>query len=164
MQRDSFLTTDIRYNVGMSAWALNVAMKALVIGNALLLAMPPGWCCRDWTVRDAAPAPAASCCHARTAGHASSPGHTQHAQAQEAPSRDVAPAQPALPKIQCCCLREAPTPPRVTFDAQTQIYLVLSPAPSLDLTAEGAAVARVGDAVFHNAGPPLHVLQCVWLC
>jgi hypothetical protein len=138
-------------------------LKLAVVLQALLLALPPGWCCAiAWpTGKTVAGGEAASgntgetvrpCCHARM------PSRPGDADRNSAPSRPT----PVRPAAECCCSRVATTPPRLvhqTDDDALPLYVDLPIANATVLSGQRDTVQCV-----HPAGPRLHVLKCVWRC
>lgn len=117
--------------------------KLLVLTSALLLALPPGWCC-------AAPSP-------KDADLPVQPTHPCCQHEQSTPDQKPAPAQPVQ---KCCCdndLASPPSPETTSPDLAISIPVAI-PAPALHATG-------VSDLSFTDfSSPPLHVLQCVWRC
>lgn len=128
-------------------------VKAVALLSAVLLALPVGWCCGEWQPQDRADAASHSACLACS----------QHfpADANSAPSK---------PRTDCTC------------DLQTAALLKQSVrvlAGDLD-GLDGVAAVHTGpvsvwrepgerlitlpEPAGSRAGPPLHVLKCVWRC
>jgi hypothetical protein len=119
-------------------------LRVLVLANALLLALPPGWCCLPADEPARAAAPCRGCCH------------------QAGDPQDATPEpEPLPPANDCCCLWDSVPPP----DSRGL-------APDLSVAAAVFAEAlpvlhapRVEREAPHSfAPPPRHVLLCLWLC
>lgn len=126
-------------------------LNTIVLANALLVALPPGWCrgvCVDRQPAAATqPAPAKpTCC--------------QRAQTCPAPESDQAPARPAA---RCCCSYDATAPEKVT--ASTDHAWAALPLIAGVLCPElSSPVSHFEAQPPDPSGPPLRVLQCVWRC
>src|SRR5881227_2042782 len=125
-----------------------LVLRVLVLGNALLLALPAGWCCTVPAL-NAAPAPEKpqSCCSAR----------------HKIPRSPAKPCPP-LPCKSCCdqhtkAVRpqsvKAPTDPG--YSAPVAVFLT-------DISAAGHDGPARAMTHAHSPPPALHVLQCVWRC
>jgi hypothetical protein len=122
----------------------SLLLQLVALGTSLVLALPPGWCSLFMRDGQANCAPAkATCCH------------------QPAPSNSS--KAPARPSVQCCCLRDATLPekPIQRDDTGGVVLPVVIDPVVLDLASSTAGVVALGPL---SAGPPLHVLQCVWRC
>jgi hypothetical protein len=124
----------------------------LALSAALLLALPPGWCCAAPQRAEVGTRSVAEhgCCHG-------GPTHPDHG---TAPDREEAPAAPTSP---CCCVTEATTPASQETPAPdpASAPLVL-PVPAVDLAPAVPGFTR--GTRFHVPSPPLRLLHCVWLC
>jgi len=122
--------------------------KLLVLTCALLLALPPGWCCATPNPKaaDLPAQPTHSCC--------------QH----EQPTPNQEP-MPAVPVQQCCCEKDLASPSSPSSPKTTSLDLAIS-IPVVIPDAPAAHVAGVGvlDFAGPSPSPPLNVLQCVWRC
>jgi hypothetical protein len=130
----------------MFSWA----RQSLVLCAALLLALPPGWCCfTPLRGHDAAPpAQQRGCCH----------GAGRHAEHEPAPIHHE---PPAVPMQSCCCLTDTILPPDpTTAPADSAAAPVMLPAGMTSLPAETGPIPAI---VFHWT-PPLRILHCLWLC
>jgi hypothetical protein len=124
-------------------------LRILVLGNALLLALPPGWCCL-LPARPTAPAPedALPCCPL-----------CRHEAQQPASPPEACPNPPAGG---CSCQSDPATPPQAKTAAPD-----LSVAPDFASAGEALAPTGIGPALAvlpSFASPPLQVLLCVWRC
>jgi hypothetical protein len=129
----------------MSAWIL----KIVLLGNALLLALPPGLCCLEPARRREVKPPPTACCQTRQEG-SSEPA--------SAPARDSQVEK-------CCCLREAVIPGQGDLTGLTPLDAAASFAlPAFDPPRLVALSAGVDAYLLADPGPPLHVLKCVWRC
>lgn len=131
-------------------------LRSLVLVCATLQILPSGWicCCGD----------RAACCLApRSEGQAAGKRRCCCCQRESAPpTTDTAP-QPAHQARLCCCHSESsdlPQKPDLNLLPPVVAFLALPAAvPPVD------AHLRAGrPAAFVAPSPPLHVLQCVWLC
>lgn len=122
-------------------------MRSVVLASIVSLVLPPGWCCSTPQPAkiSAAKLKCSACC--ATEGESAS---------------ESRPATPAVPQSQCCCQRNAavkqidgwqPDQPEALF----AISLDLPVAPGVANEPEVWLSAR-------SAGPPLHLLHCVWRC
>jgi hypothetical protein len=129
----------------LGMWAF--VLQLVVLANAILLTLPPGWCqsvsapCQPEKV-----AARASCCH------------------RAAPSRTSGSEEtPVVPSTQCCCTREA-VPPEKSVQHSNDL------AVSLHVVAGDLAAISGPQTIGHpasaalSAGPPLRILLCVWRC
>lgn len=127
-----------------------VVFQIVVLANALLVALPPGWCCQDWAPGEAAKPVAVSCCGARL----------------ERPSLpSESPSKPA--EAECCCDRNATVSFRNVADKDdlrdAALWLAVAvPEPTQPRIGSPAVV--VEQRVYRDAGPPINILNCVWLC
>jgi len=126
-------------------------VKSLVVLQTLLLALPPGWCC---AAASAESAPFVNegrwCCQALG----------QEIESTGRPPDSHSP--PRRPAAECCCPREATAPQKTAPPANDSALPVFAVAPVsvarlTELPAQSATGVWPGD-------PPLHVLQCEWLC
>lgn len=119
--------------------------KLLVLGNAVLLAFPLGWCCPVSAARagDNSPPPA-HCCGA----------------CQEDPSEST-PA-PATPARDCCCDRDTNVPPVTEKYHWVPGLALLAFAVGPEDTACSTAPVLVTVEPFES--PPLQLRFCVWRC
>jgi hypothetical protein len=119
-----------------SAFAHIVAFAA-----ALLLAIPPGTCKLFAEQAEKVPAKV-TCCGEKGQGEDDS--------------------GPVQPEAKCCCSKDSTAPiVPVKVEAASGLILPISTAADL-LPASVTSVRANGSSV--DPGPPLHVLQCVWLC
>jgi len=122
-----------------------LAVKFLVLCNALLLALPAGWCCLPAAPEGReVPVPSAPTCCA----------------SQE---REPAPDDPSPvhSDSSCCCQKDGLR----AMTAEQSLSLstaILAVVPGI-VAAQPEATA-LHTAVLVDASPPLHVLQCVWRC
>lgn len=130
----------------MSMMSLIVS-KLLILTSAVLLALPPGWCCITPNQKTAETPPKVphSCC--------------QLHQEQPTPDQEPVPRQPVQ---KCCCEKELPSPqnPETAPLELTFTHSVAIPA------ALSNDVGGVDGPSFDSSpfSPPLHILQCVWRC
>jgi hypothetical protein len=126
--------------------------QALMLGTALLLALPPGWCCLRLQGGKALAFPCATtaCC----AGHSASPLHLCPTLQQERHS----PAQASI----CCCA--ADTPMRESSETARADLTSWSPATSACAGVPLVTARIVGSFSTIAASPPLQLLHCAWLC
>jgi hypothetical protein len=127
----------------------------LTLSAALLLVLPPGWCCLAPRARASARASARlaaepGCCHG-------CPTHPDHG---TAPERDEA---PVAPNTNCCCVTDAtaPTDPETPAADSASAPLVVLVA---DLALPPVVHRFTRDSQFHVLSPPPRLLHCVWLC
>ncbi len=122
--------------------------QILVLSAALLLALPPGWCC--FTPRGhagARPQAGQDCCHG-------GPAHSA------APYRQEPPAAPAT---SCCCPTDATTPADPETPAADPFSAPFAlPVGEVRLPPAAPTLTR-GDPP-HPPSPPPRLLHCVWLC
>lgn len=114
--------------------------------SSLLLVLPAGWC-NSLASAPAEAAPAkATCCH-------------QAPQEKPAESHET----PAQPSARCCCDWDATLPEKSLLPDDVSSLALFTLA---DLSLSFAAVPGRGNVLKapYSLGPPLHVLQCVWLC
>jgi hypothetical protein len=125
------------------------ALRYAVVANALLLALPAGWCGATWLACEPAQEAAhAGCCPESTPDHASSPGRPASG------STDAT----------CCCHREAVPPGKsVQIERQGGAGLFAVPVSAAADVSRPATCASWMPAEI-AAGPPLRILQCVWRC
>jgi hypothetical protein len=125
-----------------------LAIRLLVLGNALLLTLPQGWCVALTFHRAEKSAPSkASCC---STCHV--PGQSQ---------RSVPKPVPSGPFKNCCCRAEVTAPPRVEV-GRPEIVLAAAPG-ATENTGSRLAIAPDGLPRFY-AAISQHVLNCLWLC
>jgi hypothetical protein len=130
----------------MRSWA----REALLLGTALFLVLPPGWCCvlPQLGKATASPNPAPSCCgpRAHSSKHICLP-----------PEQEDGPTTPA-----CCCPLDTALPP-----SPEALPDDLGPAPLVVVAgADGPLVGArfvLGLTSFATS-PPRQLLHCVWLC
>jgi hypothetical protein len=132
----------------MYSWA----SQLLALTAALLLALPPGWCCFTPPHSGASPSAEAErdCC-------SGGPAHKDH---QPTPSHEDC---PAAPTSACCCDTAAtgPAGPETATPDSVPAALAL-PADHADLCSAGAGF--LWDITPHASSPPPRLLHCVWLC
>src|SRR5262249_29997364 len=131
--------------------------RCLLLACSLTLVLPGGWCCmlaslpaKGSDSRAAPSFPGTCCCDtARTASSSNTP---------------IDPPRVPLPPGRCPCsgrfskLPDGPTVIALDLSLPTALPpVLLSCAPS------GEALA-VSDILFPSFDPPLHLLNCVWLC
>ena len=117
--------------------------KISALSAALLLALPPGFCCFAVAGTAAKGSPPKSCCQKSAARHS-----------------DQQPAQ-HCPHGATCCERHGVNPPDAVQISDLQSQGIVAAVPALPLPAVGLN-ADPG-VVLPHTGPPLHVLHCVWL-
>lgn len=124
--------------------------KLLILGNSLLLVLPPGLCCVDFPRPDnKAARPASACCRL-----ASSDAST----AQDHP----ADPSPSTPTSECVCKSTAVLPARVTTTSP-QPGAVATCGSDAPLESFGS-VDSLRNSTLFELRPPLYVRHCVWLC
>jgi hypothetical protein len=149
---------------------MRTALRYLVLCNALLVALPPGWCCVlpmqpanlgaepvECCTNSTTPRPKPieptrqrSCCH-----HADS-----SAQASIMPAAPVSDSLPTVPN--CCCEFVPSVVPNVySVDLHDGVGVPLA-ATINGLISAGQSLEI--PCVFHPVSPPLHLQNCVWLC
>src|SRR5215471_12531830 len=115
--------------------------KLLILTSAVLLALPPGWCCATPSqkpVDTPAKQPAHSCC--------------QHQKQTPTTSQEPAPSQPP-PKCYCEKDLVSPTnPEKVSLDLTFSIPVASPDTPVVEVGSAGA-----GNIVSPASWPPLHV-------
>jgi hypothetical protein len=125
---------------------MNALLRVLVVGNALLLTLPPGWCCpAPVAEKPAAPPAAPSCCHAEVP-----------------PAPDSQPLSCPMSATKCCCQFDSTAPPHIAkyvVDSAWSLPLIPAVSPSVS----DAAIAAEAAAILFPS-PPINVLQCVWRC
>jgi hypothetical protein len=132
--------------------SMRLLARTLALCSAVVLALPPGWCCYALNAALAASAaadevtpPVHACCRTPAAPHENAP----------------TPA-PAKPKASCCCQQDAAQPKSVDTAADALPAVAILPA------AAPAAIRsmsnRAEDNVSPGASPSLRLLHCVWLC
>ena len=129
---------------------MGVFLRSLVLCNALLLALPQGWCCFVpllTACQDETPGQATDCCHC-------SDGVKQ---------KPAAPTpEPAKPLKACCRQPDTLAGPNAeTFHLDLSLVAPVS-ATAPDLGAPNAP-GQVAHGL-HPLSPPPHLLHCVWLC
>jgi hypothetical protein len=122
----------------------------LALSAALLLALPPGWCCFPLQRSpEAGPtAPKRECCHGGAAPGERGPAPSDH-------------EAPAAPASSCCCLTDTtlpPTPQTPPADS-TSAPLVLPDG----IAAHPTAADPIPASAVHSPPPP-RLLHCLWLC
>lgn len=126
-------------------------LKLIVLGQALLLALPPGLFCVDLG-RKAKPVSQASCC-----------SHSGENDKADAGSSDNPCGQPAQPTGKCCCSRETAVTAKVV-SVRMDDFAFSSPASlASEIVSLSSHQAGVCDSIIAT-GPPLRVLHCVWRC
>jgi hypothetical protein len=125
---------------------------SLVFAAALLLALPPGWCCVPLSLGKASASPLANrgCCQTQ----ASSPG-------QPCPEHNQADG-PVVPSTSCCCPAGSVLPPAPELPPVGWISAALPAIGGADLAP--AASWPTWDVPSPFPSPPLQILHCVWLC
>src|SRR6266849_10322876 len=125
------------------------SLRYVVLCNALLLALPPGWCCVTpaRTVESKAKTPPpCTCCHCSEANDL---------------QQTSLPAKPTIPSKPCCKSSNFAV-------AASPEKSVKMPATGLVTFAIGLNAASTGHLVIVPSlpipSPPLHVLKCLWLC
>jgi hypothetical protein len=125
-----------------------LAARILMLGTALLLALPPGWCCpsppKSPRKSDAAP-PLCCCCY----------------QTQPPEKAPVGPP-PLFPPGRSCCQQDADVPGafKAPLDLQTGVILAIATTKLLDVNPTLSFVA----SGLQVTSPPLRLLHCVWRC
>ncbi|HEV3345051.1 MAG TPA: hypothetical protein VG125_32035 [Pirellulales bacterium] len=122
------------------------ATRLAMLGLALSLALPAGWCCgSSEPPRKTVPAAQAGCPHCREKPRQSS-----------APNEDPSGSR-------CCCQRLATVKPIEKWQPGRPL---VSPVSSVGLyvLAPGNANRPSVSAVEQAAGPSLQLLHCVWRC
>lgn len=122
------------------------SLQLCTLLNAMLLALPPGWCMSVCQPQIAEPAAAKmSCC--------------QRAAAKTTDSTK----SPVMPTVRCCCLRDATVPEKSV--QLPDVHSLFLPTVSNDLASLGEYPATYEAAFIPiDAGLRLHVLLCVWRC
>ena len=131
----------------------SIVIRGVVLWNALLLALPQGWCCLvpRLPVRPC-PEPARSaaeqgkdCCHPKGPG-------------DSGVRKALSPQEPCR---QCCCQdgSEVVAPEKARLDLATAAVVPVSSGDS-EIDRQGVAPAWG----FYSHSPPLRFLHCVWLC
>ena len=123
----------------------SIFSRILVLVCALPLIVPPGWCCQFGCCADPVPQ--------RTEAK---PHCCRHQSQEQTPARPA----PEAPKP-CCELKPATPPKDHSFDV-TPALANLPPAIDVPLAQQVTSPATEPAAV--PLLPPLHLLQCVWLC
>jgi hypothetical protein len=124
------------------------ASKLLVLTSAVLLALPPGWCCATPSQKPAqtpAKHAAHSCCR----------------QPKQTPTPDQEPG-PGQPVQKCCCENDLASPANPEKASPDLTFSVPVPSPDTLMAEVGGAGAA--SAISPTASPPLYILQCVWRC
>src|SRR5262245_48834221 len=121
--------------------------KCLVFATALLLALPPGWCCAKTEGQpEKVPAKAKHCCCCQE--HSRKP--------DSGPNR-----LPTIPYKNCQCQKDSTAP-------QNPESLTLDPGIAITLPPDNSNGHAARNIQLHDASsfssPPLHVLQCLWRC
>lgn len=125
-------------------------LRTLVLCNALVLALPTGWCCTFAAPPvEAAPVQKAPACPHCAAN-------------QEKPANPDPKPKPSHPTPSCQCqpdLLVSTGADKVEVDL-TPVFLLTVPV------AELVAHPEANDAspAFHTNSPPRHVRHCLWLC
>jgi hypothetical protein len=142
-------------------------LTRLAAAVALILVLPPGWCCAASGGRCCGhvavlgatpdtPAPTCSKCKACSGGCCCTKVEGRR------PAPPQSPAQPAPARKADCCERQQVAAPKVELPTLDGFAAALEPP--LLLTADLLA-ERFGVGVSPRcASPPLHLLHCVWLC
>lgn len=121
-------------------------LKLFVLGEAVLLAAPPAACCVDF--RPNLPKTAAlggSCCR------------------HEAPQPVESPQRKHPQPSQCCCRYDAV--PRSEQTSPGDLHSLPAAANWIEVQppqSEPLIARPIAEVI--DPGPPLHVIQCVWLC
>lgn len=120
-------------------------VKLLALCNALLLALPAGWCCLPAAEegRESHVQPAPTCCAS---------------QEREPAPDDPSPVQS---DSECCCPKDGlrATTVEQTLSLSTAILAVVP-----GIVAAQPEATALHTSVLVDASPPLNVLQCVWRC
>jgi hypothetical protein len=122
---------------------MKLALQLLVLTNAMLLALPPNWCC---TLRlpgkhaDSKP----QCC------------------AQQEPAPEDGEQDEQRPTtVDCCCQIDSSLPPHPEIVARD---LASSPVVTVSESGDGVSVFDAEAVVAIAEAPPLQILHCVWIC
>ncbi len=126
---------------------MNILVRALVLCNALLVALPPGWCCLPAAVQPASPRDPAPCCH--------------HKPAPDQPAPPTHP-QPVKPCDAPRCLTDATRAPVPETPPADLVPAALLAVPDAAPLPRAARVAEASE--LHALSPPPQLLHCVWLC
>ena len=123
-------------------------LQLVVLANAILLTVTPGWCQSVSAPCQPEKAAAhASCCH----------------RAAQADVTSGSEETPVVPSTQCCCTRDAVPPEK---SVQHSNDLAVSPhvvAGDLAAISGPQTIGHPASAAL-SAGPPLRILLCVWRC
>lgn len=114
--------------------------------SSVLLVLPAGWCNGLDNAQAGSASAKPTCCH-----------RSQHS--EPAPSQKI----PLEPAARCCCDWDATLPEKSLPPDEVSSPALFAVA---DLSFSNAALP-MRDKVLdfpRASGPPLHVLQCVWLC
>lgn len=129
---------------------MGLFLRSLVLCNALLLALPQGWCCLiplATACPDETPVEAAECCHCSNG--------VKHEPSTPTP-------KPAKPLKACCCQPDSLAGPNAE-----KFHFDLGMVAPVDATVSDLALPNNPGQVahgFHLLSPPLNLLHCVWLC
>src|SRR5688500_7156541 len=136
-----FLSPPEAYDSGMRGWGA----KLVAVAMATTLAMPSGWCCAYNVAAEATPH-RTSCC--------------QKAARPQQASQQLPFSAPM--EATCCCLDRVARPADLLTQAKHAALAVfaLPPAPLPAILLSNVALPLPPI----KAGPPLHVLLCVWRC
>jgi hypothetical protein len=124
-------------------------LRYVVLGNALLLALPPGWCCVSpaQTVDSKAKTPPPrNCCHCSEANES---------------QQTSLPAKPTVPSVPCCKAGS------FTVAASPEKTVKMPVADTVAFSLRLIEVADVHPVTICGlpiSSPPLHLLNCLWLC
>jgi hypothetical protein len=128
---------------------MTLLLRSLVLCNALVLALPAGWCCSLPSAPIEEPVGTAACPHCAPKKQK----HEEHS--GECP-------RPATPTSTCDCQPDSLAKvdvERVAIDPGLVLTPVLSiPEPTLPRQ-PGAVPVN-----FHSHSPPQYLLHCAWLC
>lgn len=144
--------------------------RVLALACGVLLALPPGWCCKATAGEccghplpsTPATAPAGCCATKACSGHTCADDCCRKEPAQDRSAPVPKPQQPDRPCDTACCDRPPTDAPKVE-----RPVIDLGPVGVQDAftaPADPGAVVALVSAPPRSAFPPLHVLHCVWLC
>jgi hypothetical protein len=133
---------------------MSLLSRILVLGSAMVIALPPGWCClgfrvaaAEYTPAEAVPQPK-SCCHTEP---------------EPVAADEPAGQAPSAPALSCCCRDEAAvrSDQKVVADGPTLAAPLVPPA----VDWAGPLTSSHTDHLTPLAlASLLQVLHCVWLC
>ena len=154
--------------VRLEVFALMGVGRVLALACGVLLALPPGWCCKATARECCGPAPLspsapAKCCVDRTcAGKTCAAGCCSKEPADQGTTPAPTPQKPNRPCDTSCCEYSPAVAPKVDHPV-----IDLGPVGvqiSFTETADPGEVAVSVSVPPRSAFPPLNVLHCVWLC